>query len=143
MAIPYEVGIVFRGFVLVSHGFRDLPLQKDNTSTKELRGAFISAINSFIERAFINTSLEYLESGSVLFVFRISEVKSSDSNSKEPLILYGLLEKTKKKVEKVVKKFLEKAAPILELFIQKFNDVDFAELDTFTPFSDTIRKFFE
>ena len=62
----YEIGIVFRGFVLVSHEFADLPKQPTDGPSKDLRGAFIAAITSFVESAFTNTSLEYLESGSIL-----------------------------------------------------------------------------
>ncbi len=109
---------------------------------RDLRGAFVSAISSFVETAFSNTSLEYLESGSVLFIFKMSEVKSSDSNSIEPIILYGLVEKPKKKPEKLVKRFFEVATPILELFIQKYDGRDFCELTQFDDFKDDIQGFF-
>jgi hypothetical protein len=75
----YELGIVFRGFVLINHIFRTLPIQKEMKSEKDLRGAFISAINTFVQTAFNNNSLEYLESGSILFIFKLSEIHSNDS----------------------------------------------------------------
>ena len=109
---------------------------------KDLRGAFVSAISSFVETAFSNTSLEYLESGSVLFIFKMDKVQSSDSNNREPIILYGLVEKPKKKPDKLVKRFLEKATPILQLFIQKYNGKDFCELSQFLAFKEEIQGFF-
>jgi len=109
---------------------------------KDLRGAFISAISSFVETAFKNTSLEYLESGSVLFIFKMGTVQSSDSNMREPIILYGLVQKPKKKPDKLVNKFFDKITPILELFIQKYNGKDFCELSQFESFKDDIHEFF-
>ena len=67
----YEIGIVFRGFVLVSHVFKNIE-KKDNLKNpnKDLRGAFISAINLFAKNAFNNLCLEYLESNNILFIFK-------------------------------------------------------------------------
>ncbi len=110
---------------------------------KDLRGAFVSAISSFVETAFSNTSLEYLESGTTLFIFKMGEVQSSDSNQREPIILYGLVQKPKKKPDKLVNKFFAVSSPILELFIQTFNGKDFCELNQFKPFKEEIKAFFD
>ena len=139
----YEIGIVFRGFVVVHHHLKFM--DKGNPMggpERDLRGAFVSAISSFVETAFSNTSLEYLESGTVLFIFKMGEVQSMDSNMREPIILYGLVEKPKKKPDKLVKKFFEIVTPILELFIQKYNGKDFCELTQFEPFKEEIHDFF-
>ncbi|MFW9946413.1 MAG: hypothetical protein ACFFDX_06235, partial [Candidatus Odinarchaeota archaeon] len=136
----YELGIVFRGFVLVKHKFRHLKAQ--NEKTKDLRGAFISAITTFTESAFNNLSLEYLESQNTLFIFKSSEIKTSDSNLQEPIILYGLTDKKKKDTDKFVKKFLEKVEVVLRLFISRFQNRDFTELDQFEPFKEEIENFF-
>jgi hypothetical protein len=138
------VGIVFRGFILTKHKFKKLP--KDigglNGEHQDLRGAFISAIKSFADTVFLNTSLEYLESGNILFVFKVSEVEPIESNIKEQVILYGLLDK-KKKMDRLVKKFLDKSQPIIALFCHKFNKTDFTELNQFESFKGEIPKFFE
>ncbi len=136
----YELGIVFRGFILVKHKFKHIGEQ--NEKNKDLRGAFISAINSFAESAFNNLSLEYLESKNILFIFKASEIKTSDSHLKEPIILYGLTDKKKKDIDKFVKKFLEKVGVILQLFISRFENRDFTELDQFEPFKQEIENFF-
>ena len=138
----YDVGIVFRGFVLVNNVFRELPTEKDTENRRDLRGAFISAISSFAETAFTNNHLEYLESGNFLFIFKMGEVKSNDNNLSEPIILYGLTEKRKKSPNKTVKKFLGRAELILESFIQKFNDQDFTELNQFEPFKVKLQDYF-
>ena len=139
----YEIGLVFRGFVVVHHHLK--LMEKGNQIAgpeKDLRGAFVSAISSFVETAFSNTSLEYLESGAILFIFKMGEVQSSDSKSLEPIILYGLVEKPKKKPDKVVNKFFEITTPILELFIQRFTGKDFCELSQFESFREDIQGFF-
>lgn len=136
----YEVGIVFRGFVISHAKFKELPAQSD--TNKDLRGAFISAITTFAENFFANTSLEYLESGGFLFIFKIEKIQASDSPMKEPIIMYGLIEK-KKKAEKIVKKFLEKATPIFQHFIRTYNNEDFTELTKFKPFADKLKSYFE
>jgi len=138
----YELGFVFRGFVLVNHIFRELPVQKETGVNKDLRGAFISAINTFADTAFNKSSLEYLESGNILFIFKLSEVQSEDNRDKEPIILYGLVDKSKKKSDKLVRKFFEKVDPVLQLFIQTYNGVDFTQLNQFEYFNETLLDFF-
>lgn len=138
----YELGFVFRGFVLVSHNFKDLPDEKELGVNKDLRGAFISAINAFVDTAFNKSSIEYLESGNILFIFKMAEIQSSDNNLKESLILYGLVDKSKKKSDKLVKKFFERVDPILQLFIQKFNGANFSELNQFEGFEESVEDFF-
>ena len=138
----FELGFVFRGFVLVNHTFKVLPVQKDSRINKDLRGAFISAINTFVDTAFNKNSLEYLESGNILFIFKISEVQSKDNNVKEPIILYGLVDKSKKKSDKLVRKFFERVDPVIQLFIQRYNKADFTELNQFEPFNEIMENFF-
>jgi hypothetical protein len=139
----FELGIVFRGFVLVKHKFKKLSSIKDiHESSKDLRGAFISAINSFATNAFNNISLEYLESDKILFVFKLAHVKALDCDCEEPVILYGLINKPKKDTDKLVKKFFEKVQPILNSFVSKFTNKDFTELDQFEPFVEEIKNYF-
>ncbi len=138
----YEIGFVFRGFVLVNHIFKELPVQKEGGPNKDLRGAFISAINTFVDTAFNKSSLEYLESGNTLFIFKLSEVQSEDTQYKEPVILYGLVDKSKKKSDKLVRKFFEKVDPVLQMFIQKYNGVDFTQLNQFEYFNETLLEYF-
>jgi len=138
----YELGFVFRGFVLVNHIFKEVPIQKDSGINKDLRGAFISAINTFVDTAFTKNSIEYLESGNILFIFKIAEIKSKDTRVKEPIILYGLVDKSKKKSDKLVRKFFERVDPVLQLFIQKYNEADFTELNQFEPFQEIMQEFF-
>jgi hypothetical protein len=138
----YEIGLVFRGFVLVSHVFKNVE-KKDNLKSinKDLRGAFISAINSFAKNAFNNLRLEYLESNNILFIFNAFEIQASDSNQKEPIILYGLIDKKKKDTDKFVKKFLQKIEPISLLFVSRYSNKDFSEVNQFKPFQNEIKEF--
>ncbi len=138
----YEIGLVFRGFVLVSHVFKNVE-KKDNLKSinKDLRGAFISAINLFAKNAFNNLCLEYLESNNILFIFKAFEIQASDSNQKESIILYSLIDKKKKDTDKFVKKFLEKIEPISLLFVSRYNNKDFSELNQFEPFQNEIKEF--
>ncbi len=138
----FEIGVVFRGFVLVSETFKELPVQPDSKVDKDLRGAFISAITTFVESCFQNNNLEYLESGNVLFIFKIAEVKSKDGNTKEPLIFYGLVDK-KKKSDKLVKTFMERVQPMIEMFVHDYNNKDFTEVMQFHSFKAGMKKFFE
>jgi len=138
----YEIGIVFRGFVLVSHVFKNIE-KKDNLKkiNKDLRGAFISAINLFAKNAFNNLHLEYLESNNILFIFKAFEIQASDSNQKETIILYSLIDKKKKDTDKFVKKFLQKIEPISLLFVSRYSNRDFSELNQFAPFQNEIKAF--
>ena len=138
----YELGFVFRGFVLVNYTLKQLPVQKESGINKDLRGAFISAINTFVDTAFNKNSIEYLESGNILFIFKIAQIQSGDNRVKEPIILYGLVDKSKKKSDKLVRKFFERVDPVLQLFIQKYDQADFTELNQFEPFQEVIQEFF-
>ena len=138
----YEIGFVFRGFVLVNQIFKELPVQKEGSVNKDLRGAFISAINTFADTAFNKNSIEYLESGNILFIFKIAEIQSEDNRVKEPLILYGLVDKSKKKSDRLVRKFFERVDPILQLFIQKYDNADFTEFNQFESFQEVVGEFF-
>ncbi len=137
----YEIGFVFRGFVLVSCIFKELSVLKENNINQDLRGAFISAINAFTETAFNKSSIEYLESGNILFIFKVGELQSEDNHVKESIILYGLVDKSKKKSDKLVRKFFEKVNPLFQLFSQKFNGCNFSELSQFEDFKDVINDF--
>jgi len=138
----YEIGIVFRGFVLVSHVFKNIEKEDNHKNlNKDLRGAFISAINLFAKNAFNNLCLEYLESNNILFIFKAFEIQASDSNQKESIILYSLIDKKKKDTDKFVKKFLEKIEPISLLFVSRYSNKDFSELNQFEPFQNEIKEF--
>ena len=138
----YEIGIVFRGFILVSCEFKKIE-KKDNLNkvSMDLRGGFISAITLFAKTAFNNLSLEYLESGNILFIFKALEIQAANCNLKEPVILYGLVDKKKKDPDKFVKKFLEKIDPILNLFITRYTNKDLTEFNQFEPFQNEIKEF--
>ena len=138
----YEIGLVFRGFVLVSHVFKNIEKKKNlKIINKDLRGAFISAINLFAKNAFNNLSLEYLESNNILFIFKAFEIQASDSNQKESIILYSLIDKKKKDTDKFVKKFLQKIEPISLLFVSRYSNKDFSEITQFRPFQNEIKEF--
>lgn len=138
----HEIGIVFRGFILVNYEFKKVEKEENqNKATKDLRGSFISAINLFAKNAFNNLSLEYLESSNILFVFRAYEIQAVDCNYKEPIILYGLVDKKKKDADKYVKKFLQKIDPILSLFISRYANKDLSEINQFEPFQNEIKEF--
>ena len=138
----YEIGIVFRGFILVNYEFKKMQKEKNlTTPSKDLRGSFISAINTFAKNAFNNFSLEYLESSNILFIFRMYEIQAFDCDYKEPIILYGLVDKKKKDTDKFVKKFLQKIDPILNLFISRYTNTDFSEINQFEPFQNDIKEF--
>ncbi|TXT59906.1 MAG: hypothetical protein BAJALOKI1v1_1350005 [Promethearchaeota archaeon] len=138
----YEVGLVFRGFVLSKHKFKKIPVPNHKDSDSDLRGAFISAINTFAHQAFMTTSIEYLEMDHFLFIFKIESIKGKFSAQKEPIILYGLTEE-QRNPDRYVRKFFEIAEPILHNFIQKYSGSDFTELNRFKSYEEQIEKFFD
>ncbi|MFX1393172.1 MAG: hypothetical protein ACFFAH_06300 [Promethearchaeota archaeon] len=122
----YEIGIVFRGTILLNHYFKEIPGKEKKEPHKDLKGSFISAINSFVSKTFNNDDLEYLESGNFIFIFKIGQIKAKDNTSgtMEPIIFYGLVEKNKKP-QKQVKLFLNKVNPLLKMFLEKYNNINF------------------
>lgn len=137
----FEVGIVFRGFILTKYKFKSLEDKNKDKTDKDLRGAFISAITSFADKAFLNTALEYLEMDKYLCIFKIKSIKPKMSNNKEPLIMYGITE-SKRYPDRYVEKFFEKITPIIEQFTLKYQNADFTELNQFEPFSQELKEYF-
>ena len=134
------MGFIFRGFVILSHDFKELPAQA--SKKRDLRGAFIAAINTFAETAFNNNTLEFLETAQILFIFKLSKTKSCEARSEEPIIMYGLVDKKKKNPDKVVRKFMEKSELIFQKFIHEYYDKDFTSLSTFEPFEKELKEYF-
>ncbi len=136
----FEVGFVFRGFILTKCKFRDFNIKDKEKTDQDLRGAFISAINSFVEKAFTNINLEYLEMDNYLFIFKIKPIMTHMSNEKEPLIMYGLTE-SKRRPDKYVERFFERITPIMEQFSLKYHKADFTELNQFASFE--LKEYFD
>jgi hypothetical protein len=55
--------------------------------------------------------------------------------------LYGLIDKKKKDTDKFVKRFLQKIEPISLLFVSRYSNKDFSELNQFEPFQNEIKEF--
>ena len=68
-------------------------------------------------------------------------MQAANCNLKEPVVLYGLVDKKKKDTDKFVRKFLEKIDPILTLFVTRYSNKDLTELNQFKPFQNEIKKF--
>ena len=136
----YEVGLIFRGFVIISHEFKELPVQA--SEKKDLRAAFISAISTFAEAAFNNNTLEFLETAGILFIFSLKKVKSRESRNDEPIIMYGLVDKKKKNSDKKVRKFIEKSELIFQRFLTEYHKKDFTDLSLFEPFERELKEYF-
>lgn len=138
----FEVGLIFRGFTLVNHKFRDFIPKTQKQIHEDLRSSFISAITQFCETAFMGSTLEYLESGPVLLIFTTDLIQSSDFQSDEPILAYSICDK-KKNVDKQVKKVKEKLTPMLLYFIQQHNNEFFAEVSKFRSFAQKIEEYFK
>jgi hypothetical protein len=55
--------------------------------------------------------------------------------------LYSLIDKKKKDTDKFVKKFLQKIEPISLLFVSRYSNKDFSEINQFRPFQNEIKEF--
>ena len=134
-----ETGVIFRGYTVVNHFFKNLP-ELENFDT-DLRNSFLTAINAFIQCAYKNSYLEYLEMDDILFMFKIEEIQSSDFHENEPLIFYILIEKFKNP-DKILKKFNEKVMPLIQQFKMKYNRVNFSKVSQFRPFKEQLKDYF-
>lgn len=138
----YESGIIFRGFTIVNYAFRDYIEKTGKNISKDLRSSFIAGITQFIESAFQDGSLEYLESKDVLFIFTLNSIQSCDTNYEERIIAYAICDK-KKGVDKQVNKVKTKLVELLDKFIEGFCDRDFTEVNQFEEFNAEIKAKFE
>ena len=66
----------------------------------------------------------------------------SPSNIERTRVTHKNNGQKKKNPDKLVQKFLKKTEPILENFIQKYNNKDFTDINLFKPFNDDVKEYF-
>ncbi len=137
----YEAGVILRGFTLVNYIIRNVSVKTKKEVHKDLRSSFISAITQFVEKAFQGSTLEYLESGDILFIFITDTIQAGDFNTVENILAYAICDK-KKNIDKQVEKVREKLKLMLIHFKQKYNNENFTIIDKFQDFKPEIEKFF-
>lgn len=137
----YEAGVILRGFTLVNYIIRNVSVKAKKEVHKDLRSSFISAITQFVEKAFQGSTLEYLESGDILFIFITETIQAGDFNTVENILAYAICDK-KKNIDKQVEKVREKLKLMLIHFKQKYNNENFTIIDKFQDFKPEIEKFF-
>lgn len=137
----YEAGVILRGFTLVNYIIRNVSVKTKKEVHKDLRSSFISAITQFVEKAFQGSTLEYLESGDILFIFITDTIQAGDFNTLENILAYAICDK-KKNIDKQVEKVREKLKLMLIHFKQKYNNENFTIIDKFQDFKPEIEKFF-
>ncbi len=137
----YEAGVILRGFTLVNYIIRNVSVKTKKEVHKDLRSSFISAISQFVEKAFQGSTLEYLESGDILFIFITETIQAGDFNTVENILAYAICDK-KKNIDKQVEKVREKLKLMLIHFKQKYNNENFTIIDKFQDFKPEIEKFF-
>lgn len=137
----YEAGVILRGFTLVNYIIRNVSVKTKKEVHKDLRSSFISAITQFVEKAFQGSTLEYLESGGILFIFITETIQAGDFNTVENILAYAICDK-KKNIDKQVEKVREKLKLMLIHFKQKYNNENFTIIDKFQDFKPEIEKFF-
>lgn len=137
----YEAGVILRGFTLVNYIIRNVSVKTKKEVHKDLRSSFISAITQFVEKAFQGSTLEYLESGDILFIFITETIQAGDFNTVENILAYAICDK-KKNIDKQVEKVREKLKLMLVHFKQKYNNENFTIIDKFQDFKPEIEKFF-
>lgn len=137
----YEAGVILRGFTLVNYIIRNVSVKTKKEVHKDLRSSFISAITQFVEKAFQGSTLEYLESGDILFIFITETIQAGDFNTVENILAYAICDK-KKNIDKQVEKVREKLKLMLIHFKQKYNNENFTIIEKFQDFKPEIEKFF-
>jgi len=137
----YEAGVILRGFTLINYIIRNVSVKTKKEVHKDLRSSFISAITQFVEKAFQGSTLEYLESGDILFIFITETIQAGDFNTVENILAYAICDK-KKNIDKQVEKVREKLKLMLIHFKQKYNNENFTIVDKFQDFKPEIEKFF-
>lgn len=137
----YEAGVILRGFTLVNYIIRNVSVKTKKEVHKDLRSSFISAITQFVAKAFQGSTLEYLESGDILFIFITETIQAGDFNTVENILAYAICDK-KKNIDKQVEKVREKLKLMLIHFKQKYNNENFTIIDKFQDFKPEIEKFF-
>jgi hypothetical protein len=133
-----EVGLLFRGFSLISAKFHQTGKEVD----EDLRSGLITAILNFAQNAFLKSDIEYLEGEKFIIAFHEGRIRTEDAKEREPFIAYAILDK-EKKIEKKVQKIIY---PLLKKTLQEFKKEHegkfMSEVSQFRGFKQNLQKIF-
>ncbi|GAB4319964.1 MAG: hypothetical protein Kow0069_23680 [Promethearchaeota archaeon] len=108
-----EVGIQFRGFVLVSEVFYAV----DGAVDVDLRGSLMSAIVSFAEQTF-SGDLQAFTFKKYALVFGARRVVAKGCRGEEPMVCYAVLDKELK--ARARQKVRERLERLLDAFLKSY-----------------------
>ena len=135
-----EVGIMVRGYPLVYSNYHDIG---ENKIEIILRSGLLSGILSFVESAFSNQSIEYIESKNFIIAFKADKIKAFKSIEEEPIISYAILDKEKKIDNFISKNVIPILKKILKKFISLYNNRNLTNISQFDDFKEQLNNVFE
>ncbi|MFX1258608.1 MAG: hypothetical protein ACFFAN_12155, partial [Promethearchaeota archaeon] len=114
--VIHEAGIMVRGYPLVYSTYHHTGI---NEIDVVLRSGLLSGILNFIDTAFINEAIEYIESKNYTIAFKIEQIVGLKSIEPEPIVAYAILDKEKKLDKFISKKIIPFLKKVARNFIKK------------------------
>ena len=135
-----EVGILFRGFTLISVSYHEVA---GNTIDQDLRSSLLTALLNFAESVFSSNAIEYFQMNKFIICFIKDQIISSDSPEPELLMYYVILDK-QKRIDKFIRKIIQ---PILKQvcseFKNRYNKKNLSEISQFKDFKQILDTCFD
>ncbi|MFX1395246.1 MAG: hypothetical protein ACFFAH_17005 [Promethearchaeota archaeon] len=138
--VIHEAGIMVRGYPLVYSTYHQTGIKEIDVV---LRSGLLSGILNFIDTAYINEEIEYIESKKYTIAFKVDEIVGLRSIGPEPIVAYAILDK-EKKLDKFISKnvipFLKKVA---KKFAKDYTGKNLSEVSQFVAFKKYLDNIFE
>jgi hypothetical protein len=139
MGLICEVGILFRGFTVVSCQYQQT---MSSEIDKDLRSGLLSAIIMFAENAFSSSTMEYLESDKFIIAFTQDKMKAIDSLGPEIVLGYCILNKKKKLEKKIHTRIKPLLSQALVAFKSRYVGYNVSEVSLFQGFKHYLNELF-
>ena len=134
-----EVGLLFRGFLLVKKSYHKTTLGKIDS---DLRSGLLTALLNFAETAFSTGSVEYFQGNRFTIAFINANILADDSVEPELLISYAIVDK-QKKVDKYIKKLVNPLlTKVAEHFKAQYEGKNLSEVSQFKIYKKTLDVIF-
>ncbi len=134
--VVIESGIIVSGVPIVYSTFHP---KRNKGIDIVIKSGLLSGFMMFAEKAFENQSIEFIESGNYIIVFRKGKVQSINEYL-EPIIAYAIMDKKTKADFDRIKQISRLLSKILKKFISENNGKNFSSVNYFEYFAEFIDK---
>jgi len=134
--VVIESGIIVSGVPIIYSTFHP---KSDKGINIVIKSGLLSGFMMFAEKAFKNQSIEFIESGKYIIVFRKGKIQGTNCYL-EPIIAYAIMDKKNKSDANRIKRISSLLSKILKKFVIENNGKNFSNINCFEYFAEFINN---